>query len=140
MRGFVICLAVLIGLAPMAWAETAASGVTVGEAGQRLTDAEIETLRMSIRKCYNVGALPETAQSVAVTLRVKLDRAGLPMKEHIKLLRFVGGSKADAEQVFTAARLAVLRCGRAGFGLPLDKYDQWKDLELTFDATGAGQS
>ena len=39
-----------------------------------------------------------------------------------------------------AARTAVLRCGKGETGLPLDKYDQGNDLELTFDAKSAGQS
>ena len=39
-----------------------------------------------------------------------------------------------------AARTAVLRCGKGETGLPLDKYDQGNDLELTFDAKNAGQS
>lgn len=45
-------------------------------------------------------------------------------------------------QALEGASPAVLRCGRAGSGLPLDKldkYDQWKDLGLSFDAMGARQ-
>ena len=41
--------------------------------------------------------------------------------------------------IFDGSLAAVLRCGRAGFGLPLDKCDQWKDHELALDATDAEQ-
>lgn len=37
---------------------------------------------------------------------------------------------ADA---FCAAKRAVLRCGRDGYTLPVEKYDQWRDIELRFD-------
>jgi hypothetical protein len=36
---------------------------------------------------------------------------------------------------FTAARSAIYRAAAEGLNLPADKYDDWKDLELTFDPT-----
>jgi hypothetical protein len=37
---------------------------------------------------------------------------------------------ADA---FSAAKRAVLRCGGDGDTLPVEKNDQWRDIELRFD-------
>ena len=34
---------------------------------------------------------------------------------------------------FEAARRAVLRCQRGGFDLPIEKYDHWRDIEMTFN-------
>jgi hypothetical protein len=52
-----------------------------------------------------------------------------------ELLSFSGGSEAAAKLAFTAARSAVTRAAVEGFDLPPEKYDDWKDLELTFDPT-----
>ena len=32
-----------------------------------------------------------------------------------------------------AARRAIIRCGARGFELPPEKYEQWRDIEMTFD-------
>ena len=34
------------------------------------------------------------------------------------------------------ARRAVLRCQRGGYDLPPEKYDQWREIELTFNPEG----
>ncbi|MEM6478789.1 MAG: energy transducer TonB, partial [Pseudomonadota bacterium] len=34
---------------------------------------------------------------------------------------------------FEAARRAIIRCGAKGFDLPSEKYDQWKEIEMTFN-------
>jgi len=54
----------------------------------------------------------------------------------IRMTDFDGGSDAAARTMFAAARSAIARCGRTGFPLPPEKYDQWKDLELVFDPNG----
>ena len=41
--------------------------------------------------------------------------------------------------IFDGSLAAVFCCGPGGFGLPLDKCDQWKDHELALDATDAEQ-
>ena len=38
--------------------------------------------------------------------------------------------------VTTSARTAMLRCGASGYDLPADKYDQWREVEITFDPSG----
>ena len=32
-----------------------------------------------------------------------------------------------------AARRAIIRCGASGYNLPVEKYDQWRDIEMTFN-------
>ncbi|MEM9438259.1 MAG: energy transducer TonB, partial [Pseudomonadota bacterium] len=32
-----------------------------------------------------------------------------------------------------AARRAIIRCGATGFDLPREKYDQWRQIEMTFN-------
>ena len=40
---------------------------------------------------------------------------------------------AAAQQAFEAARRAIIRCGVSGFDLPAEKYDQWQEIEMTFN-------
>jgi hypothetical protein len=47
-----------------------------------------------------------------------------------ELMRAEIQAVADA---FSAAKRAVLRCGRDGETLPVEKYDQWRDIKLRFD-------
>ena len=49
---------------------------------------------------------------------------------------YTGGSEAAARSMYELARRAILRCGKNGFPLPPEKYDQWKELELVFDPNG----
>jgi hypothetical protein len=47
------------------------------------------------------------------------------------------GGDADAIEIaFQAARRAILRCQSGGYKLPADKYDEWKEVEITFDPSG----
>jgi len=47
-----------------------------------------------------------------------------------------GASEAATRGAYEAARRAVIRCGARGFPLPADKYDQWREIEMTFDPSG----
>ena len=47
-----------------------------------------------------------------------------------------GGTEASADKMFEVARRAIARCGKAGFPLPPEKYETWKELELVFDPDG----
>ena len=47
-----------------------------------------------------------------------------------------GGTSGSQSIAFEAARRAILRCGASGYDLPADKYDQWREVEITFDPSG----
>ncbi|NNK78019.1 MAG: energy transducer TonB, partial [Litoreibacter sp.] len=34
---------------------------------------------------------------------------------------------------YEAARRALIRCGARGYNLPVDKFAQWQDVEITFN-------
>ena len=42
-------------------------------------------------------------------------------------------SEAAAERVYETARRAILRCGAEGYPLPVEKYEQWREIEMTFN-------
>jgi hypothetical protein len=45
----------------------------------------------------------------------------------------VGGSENATKTAFQAARRAILRCQKDGYKLPVEKYDHWWDIEITFN-------
>ena len=45
----------------------------------------------------------------------------------------LASSAAAVQTAFQAARRAVLRCEKGGYDLPAEKYEQWKEIEMTFN-------
>jgi hypothetical protein len=54
----------------------------------------------------------------------------------VRQVSATGGDVGATEIAFQAARRAILRCQSGGYKLPADKYDQWKEVEITFDPSG----
>ncbi|MCX7567574.1 hypothetical protein OS189_14605 [Sulfitobacter sp. F26169L] len=93
-----------------------------------LNDAQKATLLGEIVACWSV---PKGAPQVK--LGFSLDRSGKPKTGSIREISHVGGAKTAVQSAFAAAKRAVLRCGRDGYTLPVEKYQQWRDIELTFN-------
>ncbi len=103
------------------------------KSGPPLTSGEKEGLRVAVSQCWNVGALSSAAQRVTVVVALNLTPDGKPVSGSLKLASSEGGDQAAANQAYQAARRAILRCGSKGFDLPADKYEQWRDIEMTFN-------
>jgi hypothetical protein len=119
-----------------ALAEAVAAEDAPAPAGPPMTVGEKEGLRVAVEACWNVGALSTEALGTAIKVFVDVAPDGRPITGSISLEGFSGGSEAAANQAFEAARRAIIRCGAEGFPLPPEKYDEWKELELNFDASG----
>lgn len=107
-----------------------------GDPGPPLTGAERDNLRIAVRDCWNVGSLSTAAKETVVTVFVSLDRDGRPDTGSIRMVGFRDGTEATARQAFEAARRAIIRCGNNGFPLPVEKYEQWREIEMTFNLDG----
>jgi hypothetical protein len=118
-------------------ADVQEAGTRTGLSGSSMSFGETDNLRSAIRKCWNVGNLSTAATRVKVTIWVDMSPDGKPIPASIKLKSFTDGDDAAATQAFEAARRAILRCGRQGFPVPMDKYDAWRELELNFDGSQA---
>nr|WP_269751736.1 energy transducer TonB [Pseudophaeobacter flagellatus] len=101
--------------------------------GPPLTPGEKEVLRVSVSKCWNVGSLSSEALKTTVEVAVSLERDGRPRAGTIRMVSSTGGSSGAAQQAYETARRAIIRCGAAGFQLPGDKYDHWRDIVMTFN-------
>ncbi|SEK22808.1 Cell division and transport-associated protein TolA [Roseovarius azorensis] len=102
-------------------------------AGPPLTSGEKDALRVAVQQCWNVGSLSSEALATTVVVTVGMAEDGKPKTGSIRMLSSSGGSDAAARQAFEAARRAIIRCGANGFNLPVEKYDQWRDIEMTFN-------
>lgn len=101
--------------------------------GPPLTSGERDALRVAVSDCWNVGSLSTDALGTTVVVEVSMSQDGKPVVPSIKMASFSGGSEAAARQAFESARRAIIRCGARGYNLPVEKYGQWRDIEMTFN-------
>ncbi|GFE51490.1 cell envelope integrity/translocation protein TolA [Roseobacter cerasinus] len=101
--------------------------------GPPLTAGEKDSLRVAVQACWNVGSLSTDALNTTVVVNVAMTQDGKPVASSIRMASSSGGSEQAARQAFEAARRAIIRCGARGFDLPVDKYSQWQDIEMTFN-------
>ena len=106
-----------------------------GPTGPPLTQGQTEGFRVAVGSCWNVDS-GSAAASVTVTIGFSLDRQGKVKGGSLKFIGSTGGEQAAANAAFEAARRAIIRCGIKGYDLPLEKYDRWKDIEMTFNPEG----
>jgi hypothetical protein len=101
--------------------------------GPPLSSGEKESLRLAVSACWNVGSLSSEALRTTVIVSVQMNQDGTPQTNSIKMTGSSGGSPAAAGQAFEAARRAIIRCGSRGYQLPVDKFGQWQNIEMTFN-------
>ena len=101
--------------------------------GPPLSSGEKEALRVAVSNCWNVGSLSTDALGTTVVVKVSMTQDGKPVNNSIQLASSSGGPEAAARQAFEAARRAIIRCGARGFDLPVEKYSQWQEIEMTFN-------
>lgn len=97
--------------------------------GQACAESVGSILQHSITKCWNLPVFDQVAMAqLKVTIRFELDWKGYLIGEPIPVDYPISemGTK-----VLDSAILAVRRC--APYSLPEDKYDQWRDVIITFD-------
>ncbi|MDF1856539.1 energy transducer TonB [Pseudooceanicola sp.] len=109
------------------------SGDRAAPTGPPLTGGEKDALRVAVSTCWNTGSLSSDALRVTVVVSVAMAEDGRPQSGSIRMLSSSGGSDAAARQAFEAARRAIIRCGTRGYELPREKYEQWRDIEMTFN-------
>ena len=107
-----------------------AQGAPLSQGGG-LSGSEIDDLRLSVEACWNLGRLSSAAMRISVTLAFDMNRDGTPVIGSIR--RIDPDRSSAAQQAFEAARAAIIRCGREGYDLPIEKYADWRQIELTFN-------
>lgn len=99
--------------------------------GPPLSQGEKDAMRVSVQKCWVVDVGGQSA-NVTVTVGFSLDREG-KVSSKVNLLSSSGGDGKAVETAYQAARRAILRCQKGGYKLPIEKYDHWREIEITFN-------
>ena len=102
--------------------------------GPPMTGGEQDAFRVAVQQCWNVDVGSEAAR-VTLTVAFDLDPQGR-VQGDVRRVSGDGGSEAAIEAAYQSARRAILRCEKDGYVLPADKYEQWKEVEMTFDPSG----
>ena len=102
--------------------------------GPPLTGGEKDAFRVAVGGCWVVDPGAQSAGGV-ITVAFSLGQDGKPQGD-VRRVSASGGNDAAQEAAFQSARRAILRCGARGFPLPVEKYAQWRDIEMTFNPNG----
>lgn len=113
--------------------DDATSTPTSAPTGPPLTGGEKDAFLVDVRRCWNVGALSTAALQAKVVVRFELSREGKPDIGSIQMTGYEGGTQSVAKQAYETARRAIIRCGATGYKLPIEKYEQWKIVNITFN-------
>ncbi|SEL12347.1 Cell division and transport-associated protein TolA [Roseovarius nanhaiticus] len=111
-------------------AETPAPSIN---AGPPLTAGEKDGLRVAVQSCWNTGSLSSDALRTVVTVSFEMSEDARPIESTLRMTDSSGGTAGSAQQAYEAARRAILRCGARGFGLPVEKFASWQNVELVFN-------
>ena len=114
----------------MASKDNEKSGIKAEEAGETLTATQIDLIRQTIRKCWHFPAGLRNAEDLVVDIKMELDQAGNVTKAEIVDLNRMA-SDADFRTAAENAYRAVLDPNCNPLPLPKEKYDEWKELELS---------
>jgi outer membrane biosynthesis protein TonB len=109
--------------------EEATLGGDKTSSGTKLTQSEMDALRGQVERCWNVPAGALEAESLQVSIKFKLDRAG--QLEGAAEILSGGDGSTIARAAAESARRAVIQC--APYNLPADKYEAWADVIVHFD-------
>jgi len=94
-----------------------------------LTRTEEEVLAEQIKKCWK----PKTKYSASIMLKVKMNNDGTVQHDSVRLLSsFEEKDKLLVNKVFDEAKKALIDCENGGYNLPLEKYEHWQEIEMTF--------
>ncbi len=124
----------------LAWAEADAattSARALPTPRPSLDPGDVERLRSALRRCWNVRALGEEARRITVTLRVRFSPDGRIDPNAISLVGISPGSDRAQRTAYETAKRAVIFC-QNDFDLPADRYEAWREMEITFDLARMG--
>ncbi len=111
--------------------EASQSGTTGQSGADPLTKGEENGLIDAISECWTVD-LGAASGKVTVVVSVALNRDGT-LAASPKFVSARGGDQRAIDVAFRNARTAVISCGRGGFDLPEEKYENWREIEITFN-------
>ncbi|MDR2598375.1 MAG: hypothetical protein LBC25_01480 [Holosporales bacterium] len=108
------------------------SGMKAEEVGETLTATQIDLVRQTIRKCWHFPAGLKNAEELIVDIKMALDPDG-----NVKSAEIMNKNRMKNDPNFRVAAeyayRAVLDPECNPLPLPKEKYEEWKELELSFN-------
>jgi hypothetical protein len=104
---------------------------TDAERGAKLTADAMTALQARLQQCWHPPASLASASKLRMTLRIALAPDGTLAREPL-LIR--ASASAQGPRLVETATRALQEC--QPLGLPPDKYDEWKVLDLSFSPKG----
>lgn len=126
-------VASLIQQAEQTIADSNNSDALTNELSAQLTTSEREGLKQTIKRCWNLSTSSDAAKRVVITIQVELETSGKPVTGSIKLVHATEAGEIPKLIAFEAAQRAIVRCLSNGYDLPVDKYKNWRFVEIVFD-------
>lgn len=100
--------------------------------GERMTISEMDALALQLRQCWNVLAGARYAENLVVELKLYMNSDGT-----LRQAVIVNQMRYGTDSIYRAAADSALRAVRdpycTPFKLPLEKYNDWKVINATFD-------
>jgi hypothetical protein len=103
-------------------------GNSTGSITNRMTMNELDALRSRLASCWNIQLAPPDPSELRVKVKMFLDPDG-SISQPPQVLE--AGSSEFARSAAESALRAVRRC--APYNLPPEKYDSWREINVTFD-------
>jgi outer membrane biosynthesis protein TonB len=108
------------------------TGMKAEEIGETLTATQIDLIRQTIRKCWHFPAGLKNAEELIVDIKMSLDPNG-----NVKTAEITNKGRLKSDPNFRVAaeyaHRAVLDPDCNPLPLPKEKYEEWKELELSFN-------
>ncbi len=104
------------------------AGGPLRTADQSLTQSEIDAIRRQIERCWNVPVGVRGIETMQVRLRIAMNRDGSVARVGIEDQARMSADPAF-RTVAESAQRAVLSCRLT---LPPEKYEQWREMVMTF--------
>jgi hypothetical protein len=100
-----------------------------------MTDEEWAEFASAVNGCWNIPTGLRSSGDIEMVVALELDADGMLAAGSIRMLDELSDSDARSQQLFEAARRALIRCSPY-HELPREKHKEWHRLELTFNNTG----
>jgi outer membrane biosynthesis protein TonB len=108
------------------------TGMKAEEVGETLTATQVDLIRQTIRKCWHFPAGLKNADALIVDIKMSLDPEGNVKSAEIvdkKRMKNDPNFKVAAEYAYRAVLDPICN----PLPLPKEKYEEWKELELSFN-------
>ena len=103
-------------------------GSSTGSIVAQMTVNELDALRARLAQCWNIQLAPPDPAELRVKVKMYLNEDG-SLSQSPEVLE--AGSTEFARSAAESAVRAVRRC--APYNLPAEKYDSWREINVTFD-------